>query len=187
MKLLSQMMIRIVSVGLAALLMSLFMTPPQLKPQVKQLINAKTQLKAPKNLVRQIQRNHPGLTPDYTNNLAATFEQVSKRYKLPANRLSAMAMQESGYVLDAKQCYELNSEIRCDYCMMQINDHTIQSYGFDVQKLMTDLDYCVDAGAKVLSDFKKQYGKTDKDFWTRYNAVSTERRHVYKRLVERFM
>lgn len=147
----------------------------------------RVQKPAPKNLVNQIRRNHPGLTPEYVANLARTFERVSKRYKLSPDRLSAMAMQESGYVLDAKQCYELNREIRCDFCMMQINDHTIQSYGFDVQKLMTDLDYCVDAGAQVLSDFRKQYAKTDKDWFTHYNAVSKEKRLVYKHLVERFM
>lgn len=96
-------------------------------------------------------------------------------------------MQESGYVLDAKQCYKIRGRIRCDFCMMQINDHTIKRYGFDQERLMKDLPYCVNAGVKVLSDLKKRYGKREKTYWSRYNAVNPEKRENYQQLVERFL
>jgi hypothetical protein len=71
--------------------------------------------------------------------------------------------------------------------MMQINDRTIKRFGFDQERLMTDLPYCVDAGAKVLSELKHRYGKREQDYWTRYNAVTPVKRDLYKTLVERWM
>ena len=144
-------------------------------------------LRAPKALLKQILRNHPELKWSYAVELANTFDSAARAGAVPARHVAAIAMQESGYVLDAKQCYKIHGRIRCDFCMMQINDHTIKRYGFDQDRLMKDLPYCVGAGVQVLSDLKKRYGKREKDYWSRYNAVSPDKRENYRQLVERFL
>ncbi len=96
-------------------------------------------------------------------------------------------MQESAYTLNAKNCYRINGKIHCDFCMMQINDRTIKRYGFDQHTLMTNTAYCVEAGATVLADMRRMYGKRDKEWWTRYNANDKEMRVIYRDLVNRWM
>ena len=71
--------------------------------------------------------------------------------------------------------------------MMQINDKTIKSYGFDEEILMNNDSACIEAGGMVLSDIKVQYAEKEKDYWTRYNAGDPEKRAVYKTLVERYL
>ena len=115
------------------------------------------------------------------------IKDISERYQVSSRHVAAIAMQESGYTLDAKHCYKIRGKIRCDFCMMQINDRTIKNFGFDKERLMMSESYCLEAGAKVLADLKHRFGKREKYFWTRYNAVSKDKRKVYQQLVERFL
>ena len=71
--------------------------------------------------------------------------------------------------------------------MSQIYYKTARALKFDIDKLTTDLEYSVDAGAIVLADFRKRYSHKEVDWWTRYNASSTSKRAVYKGLVERYL
>lgn len=73
-----------------------------------------------------------------------------------------------------------------DFGIGQIYYKTVEGYGFELDKLMEDLDYSVKAAAQVLHDFKKRYGKRESDYWTRYNASSKEKREIYKHLVVRY-
>lgn len=171
-------------VAMSLLLAPLIAEPLELPQQVRQ---QPPKLKASRTLLKQILRNHPELKWTYAIELANTFDAVSRYHAVPARQVAAIAMQESGYVLDAKQCYKIRGRIRCDFCMMQINDHTIKRYGFDQDRLMKDLPYCVGAGVQVLSDLKKRYGKREKDWFSRYNATSRDKRDIYKELVERWM
>lgn len=105
-----------------------------------------------------------------------------------------MLMQESAYKISAKNIscgmsIETGEKdcIIVDYGIGQINHRTIRAFNFDQKKLLTDLTYSVEASAKVLSDFKRMYGKKDPEYWTRYNASNPEKREVYKRLVARYM
>lgn len=102
-------------------------------------------------------------------------------------------MQESGYRLDAQsiKCGISISSGRkdcviVDYGLGQINYRTIVAFRFDRVRLMKDMDYAVEASAKVLSDFKNSHPK-EVVFWTRYNASSMDKRLVYQKLVERYM
>lgn len=140
-----------------------------------------------KKLLRQIKKNHPNLKESYTRELASIIQEVSKKHNLKPNKIAAIAMQESAYQLDAENCYQVNGKKRCDYCMMQINDKTAKSFGFDKERLMTDINYCVEAGALVLKDFKRMYGKKELEWWTRYNSSDDDKRATYKERVERWL
>lgn len=97
-------------------------------------------------------------------------------------------MQESSYSMGAtgvkcgvslttgeKDC------VAVDFGIAQINEKTIQRYGFDQNKLMTDLTYSVDAAAVVLSDFKKGFKKKEPDTWyCRYNAGTRSMEKIQK-------
>lgn len=74
-----------------------------------------------------------------------------------------------------------------DFGLSQINHKTAKSFGFDLIKLTTDLDCSVEAGAIVLADFYKRYGKREYKWWSRYNSSNPVYRETYEKLVERFM
>lgn len=142
--------------------------------------------KASKQLLKQIQKNHPKLSKEFTDELASVIELVSKRHGIKAQKVAAIAMQESSYKLDEKVCYEVKGKITCDICMMQINDRTAKAFGFDQDRLRTDLEYCVEAGVLVLKDFKRMYASKEEQWWTRYNTSNSEKREIYLAKVSRY-
>lgn len=110
-------------------------------------------------------------------------------------------MQESGYKVSAKGCYtgiphdiaKSHEVTVCrDFGISQIYYKTAESYNFDIDRLTSDLEYSVNAGAIVLSWFYKTYSRKDINWWTRYNCgtASTTKRttcQTYKKLVERYL
>ncbi len=81
--------------------------------------------------------------------------------------------------------------IIADAGISQVNYITSRRYKMDYLKIMTDLKYSVNSGAKILGDFRKNYGK-DPDWWVRYNCGTrgTTKRltcKTYKKLVSRFL
>ena len=124
---------------------------------------------------------------------------ASKKFNIPAEIYTAIIMQESAYRLAAKniQCgldKETRTVYRCvlaDIGIAQINSRTAEVYGFDLYLLLNDLEYSINAGAEVLSYFKKRFAKKEPDFWVRYNCGtrSTTKRLTcmrYKELVSRY-
>lgn len=129
----------------------------------------------------QIVRNSPKINKKYALELSAFINKVGALYGVKPHRLTAILAQESRYKLNA-----INHE-SLDYGIAQINHKTVAAFGFDKQKLLTDLEYSVKAGAIVLADIKKRYGHREEDYWTRYNSSKPSKRETYKRLVMRFM
>ena len=152
----------------------------------------------------------------YAYKLSNVIHKAAIKYKIPSNLYTAILMQESRYSLKARgchsglrekyientfQCTEKQKNIECktgsiilietricsDFGMSQIYYKTARRYKFDILKLTTDLQYSIEAGARVLSDFKKRYSRKETDWWTRYNASSKVKRRIYKELVERFL
>lgn len=147
------------------------------------------------NLVlHQVKKNSPNLSKAYQLALAQTIVKKSKKHKVSSKVLTAMLMQESSYNINAKN-------VKCgismttgrkdcvvvDYGIGQINHKTIKHFNLDQKKLLSDLDYSVEAAAIVLADFKRMYGKKEVEYWTRYNSSTPAKRHVYKKLVARYM
>jgi len=154
----------------------------------------------------QIKKNQPSIKKEYDMKLSNVIYKAAKKHKISAKIYTAILRQESNYSLSAKGCHKGLMEVKnpelqgvafvevkiCnDFGMSQINYRTAKRYGLDNAKLLTDLEYSIMAGAKVLADFKK-YGKKDKDWWTRYNCgtrSSTKRDtcQIYKSLVSRYL
>jgi len=132
--------------------------------------------------------NSPGINADYAFKVANIIELKAKKYNLDPILLSAIFRQESNYRLSAKRC----ERRRClDFGISQIYKRTAKAYKFDLKKLTTDLKYSIEAGAIVLSDFKKRYGKREKYYWVRYNcgtkrSIRRKTCNKYKRLVKRW-
>jgi len=81
----------------------------------------------------------------------------------------------------------IKSKVCADFGIGQIWFKTANTYKFDMERLLTDLEYSVEAGAIVLKDFMKRYSKREEFWWTRYNASSINKRKKYQRLVERYL
>lgn len=96
-------------------------------------------------------------------------------------------MQESGYDQYAVnfQCgIDEKRELHCvnvDFGIAQINYLTMKSYKFDQDRLLDDLPYAVNAGAKVLAWFHRKYAKLEPNTWyCRYNVGTRPLKRVRK-------
>lgn len=69
--------------------------------------------------------------------------------------------------------------VSTDFGIAQIHYKTVERYRFSTIKLIMDLDYAVDAGAKVLSWFKRYKKKEPNTWFCRYN-VGTRPFHKIK-------
>lgn len=71
-------------------------------------------------------------------------------------------------ILFAESSYRLNmvNKKTKDYCMAQIN-HT---HKVDKQKALTNLQYCLEEGIKILSYFKRRFKKSEAHWFGRYNC-----------------
>jgi soluble lytic murein transglycosylase-like protein len=135
----------------------------------------------------QIVKNKTNIDKNYAMELSNIIHNLARVYNIKPYRLAAILAHESGYKLDAINTKSL------DYGISQINHKTIEAYGFDKERLLTDLEYSVKAGAMVLADFKRSFGHRELDYWCRYN-VGTAPKHkiqdnceIYKTLVARYM
>lgn len=99
------------------------------------------------------------------------------------------------YSVCAEKVFEARKIVKVvtDYGIAQIYYETADSYKFDTELLLSDLQYSVDSGAKVLSYFHKRYSKKESDWWVRYNIGTRQKSRVksawneYKLLVSRYL
>lgn len=128
--------------------------------------------------------------------LSNSFYRVAKKHCLDPKLLVSIAFQESclqldvvrktnGFILVDDEYVE--ASVGSDFCMMQVNIRNIKHYKLDVNRLLTEADYCIGAGAVILKDIENRYsGKEDK-WWSRYNSVSRFHREIYQKHIERHM
>lgn len=137
----------------------------------------------------QIKKNMPMLSDEYVRVVSRAIYNASYEHGVPGRIYTAILMQESNYRIGAKAC----NKYGCDYGIAQINEKTIEAYGMDKDRLMYDLSYSVEMGAKVLSWFRKTYeAKEPEDWFLRYNCgtkKSLKRKtcQEYKRKVRRWL
>lgn len=123
------------------------------------------------------------------SNIIAKF---SKKYKIDPFLVVSISRQEShinlsttrelrdnSIIFDEKENRFIKIVEVTDFCMMQIHKGNVINKNLDVEKLLSDPEYCIHEGIKILSYFK-YLKETDKDWWTRYNALDPEKREVYK-------
>ena len=129
----------------------------------------------------QITRNHHLIDTAYAKHVSELVVSTSKKYNIRPDIYTAILLQESRLKLDA-----VNKRSK-DYGIAQINERTAKSFKFCKKKLVTDLPYSIEAGAIVLSDFKRRWFKKEGyNYWTRYNTSHPGKRLVYKNKVLRF-
>lgn len=132
--------------------------------------------------------------------LSDLIYKASKKYNIPSNLYTAMLKQESSYILNSvsKSCGVLDLDtydktcVYSDFGISQVNYKTAKHYKFNLTKLLTNLEYSINSGAKVLSWFRKRYSKTEPTmWWTRYNCgtkqnVNRVTCNAYKKAVSRW-
>lgn len=129
----------------------------------------------------KILRNKPTIDKTYARKLATVIVDKASKHNISASKYTAILAQESGYKLNA-----INHKSG-DYGLSQINIKTAKAFNFDINRLLVDMEYSVEAGLIVLADFKKRYGHKEIDFWTRYNSSNKQKRTMYKKLVVGYM
>lgn len=146
----------------------------------------------------QIVKNKPSINKKYAMKLSNLIYKMHKKYHIPSRIFTAILMQESGYSLGAKGKYcGLTSEgvkncIYTDFGISQIHWKTAELWGFDVAKLTTNLEYSVEAGAKVLHDVQERFEAKDSDWYLRYNCgfrggTKRDTCQIYKKLIDRYL
>ena len=111
----------------------------------------------------QILDNKPSIDRTYALKLSIIIDSIADKYKIPANAIASIAMVESSYKLNA-----INRHSN-DFGIMQINSYNIKAYKLDRDRLLTDLNYSVESGAKIFKWFYKTYG-TLEEATKRYNC-----------------
>jgi len=132
-------------------------------------------------IYNQILSNKPEIDKVKAKQIAHHISMVNIRYKIPKRIYAAILMQESRYKLNA-----VNKKSN-DYCMAQINIRTARAFNFDKKRLLTDLKYCIEAGAIVLADFKRMYAHKENTWFTRYNSSNPKKRKIYFSKISEWM
>lgn len=129
----------------------------------------------------QIVKNKPTINRKYAMKLSNLIYKITKNHNINAHSFTAILAQESMY---KNKVFNKKSK---DYGIAQINIHTAKRFGFKPKKLLNNLEYSLKAGAIILADLKKRYGKKEKYYWTRYNSFRKINREKYKKLVMRYL
>lgn len=154
----------------------------------------------------QIKKNKPSIDNDIAMELSNLIYKMHKKYHIPSRIFTAILMQESGYDLEAKGCHTgiakkhfrdvaeevVETTICTDFGISQIYYKTAKGFDFDLNKLNSDLEYSVEAGAIVLRDFMERYESKENLWWVRYNcgnrgSVKRDTCQIYRKLVERYL
>jgi len=132
-------------------------------------------------LFKQILKNQPTIEANYAVRLSNAILDASMRHRVNPHKIAAILAQECRYRLN---CI---NKVTKDYGIGQINHKTIKAFNMDQKRLLTDLEYSVEMAVIVLADFKRMYGKREKDWFTRYNSSKPDKRKHYGELIARFM
>lgn len=129
-------------------------------------------------ILKQVHKNSPKLDLEYAVKVSQAIVKSSHKYHINSKLIAAILMQESGYKLDAARItcgFDVKAPKikRCvvtDYGIAQIHFKNLARFKLDKQRLLTDLEYSVDAGVMIMSQYAK-YRKYEPDTWTcRYNT-----------------
>ena len=132
----------------------------------------------------QIVVNNSYIDVEYAKEISEHINRACLEYGVDAELYTAILAQESMYKVDAKNC---NKNGCNDFGISQINKFTAKSYGIEIKRLTTDVEYAIMKGALILSDFKKWYGKKENNWWSRYNSSNEKARERYEKGVNRWM
>lgn len=115
----------------------------------------------------------------YSLTLVRTIDEVTEKYKIDKDLFIAIIFQESSF--------QLNAQAGNDFGLGQINIRTAKYYCPQLDRLLVDMRYNLDCSARVLSDFRKWYGKKEKNWWTRYNSSNKVYRRAYEKRITKHL
>lgn len=99
----------------------------------------------------QIYSNAPSLPASYAQKLINAASNASMKHSVPIRFILAIAFIESSYRLNA---YNPKSN---DFGLMQINKWHVKRSKLDKTRLLTDMYYNMDHGARIFSWFYRKY------------------------------
>jgi len=144
-------------------------------------------------IIENKERVNETIDRKYAMDLSNSIYKACRKWNIDSILYTAILAQESRYQLNAMNCVKgLNKEthekttVCLDFGLGQLNIRNIIRYDIDTRRLLTDMDYAIDQGAKILSRFKKKYAHKEVNYWSRYNASSQIHRRKYEELVSRF-
>jgi len=125
----------------------------------------------------------PRLEKSYALKLATNIDKVCDKYALNKRRFTAILYQESAFKMGVISSTG-------DYSISQIHHRTAAAFGFDLKRLLNDMEYALECGAIVLKDFKTRYGHK-KDWYVMYNCgvkdINRDTCQRYKKSIEKLM
>lgn len=143
------------------------------------------QLRMVGEVQQQILRNTKNSPPHDPVRLATAFVASASKYGLDARLLAAIGAVESGYFVAA-----VNKRSN-DFGLMQVNVYNVKSLKLSKTLLVTDIEYSIDAGARILKYFKDRFEREEPRNWfARYNCGTGKWRRVcdvYASKVRRFL
>lgn len=129
----------------------------------------------------QILENTQGAPPHDPLRLAKAFVASAHKYNLPPNLLAAVAMVESRYYVGA-----VNKKSN-DFGIMQVNQYNIDAMGLSKKRLLTDIEYSIDSGARILAYFaKRYYVQEGRDWVCRYNIGTRKKTSALEAICKRY-
>jgi len=74
-----------------------------------------------------------------------------------------------------------------DFCMFQIHINTAINEGFNIWKLHTDLEYCIETHFKILKKKRRICKKLEPYAWACYHSFTPSVREAYRKKVEEYL
>lgn len=96
-----------------------------------------------------------GANIQYEHKIKDAVLKASKRYGLDARTILGIAIVESSL-----NQWAINTKTH-DFGLMQVNQHNIRALKLDRNKLLNNIEYNIDSGARILSYFVRRYGELE--------------------------
>jgi hypothetical protein len=142
-----------------------------------------------------IKRVAPHLSKDRAMKISNVIYRYAKKYNQDPHISVAIARQENVFrqshrkgkvAVFSDHGYEV-VEGSTDLCMFQIHINTAINHGYNIWKLHTDLEYCVETHFKILVRKKRICKKLEPYAWTCYHSFTPSIREAYRKKVEEYL
>lgn len=134
---------------------------------------------SPDSVESHIEKLRPDMPTAKVERLTTEIEKASIKHNVSARVLTAILYQESR--LQHGTLGKKHGKV-IDLGLAQINIGTARAYKLDRVKLINNLAYAVDSGARILADKIRIYGT-----WTAYHSNKPKYANKYKLLVSRYL
>lgn len=131
-----------------------------------------------------IRHLQPRLAETQLDQVTISILRYAHQYNLDWQVMASIIAQESMFRRDPQHCAR-HMKTCIDFGIAQINyDTWHEELNLDKKRLLKDIDYNIEAMAKILSKLKEQYGpegskRHEKRWHTRYHSFTRTHRKIY--------